>query len=373
MKQGALTVREFAKTVLDQKELKADYLADTKSMQIITGDPDHLFLDFVNPVAEGGIGAFERIKVSSRAARQIADKVKIPWKYFDRMQNGTREDRYLLQQNIDHWFSTEPKMRMLRTFKSNNPTLRAFLGNGYHRIDNHDVIQTILPIVLENGATIRSQELTDDHLYIKLITDKLEGQVVGDVVRGGIMIRNSETGMGSLTLTPFTEVLACTNGMVHTRGFDGEVLGYKKRHIGSSTLNRISGSSGSSGSKALFLSPETRMLQDAAILSEIADTTSAILNEETFRGIIDKMSEASSRTLGNPIETVELLQSTFGVSNDEKDGILGYLAKGGNESLYHTSQAVTAYSQDVEDYTRATELEMMGWDVLHMSQAVSLN
>lgn len=49
--------------------------------------------------------------------------------------------------------------------------------------------------------------------------------------------------------------------------------------------------------------------------------------------------------------------------------MLQHLVEGSDLTLYGLSNAVTRYSQDVESYDRASELEAIGYNVLSMGQS----
>ena len=51
----------------------------------------------------------------------------------------------------------------------------------------------------------------------------------------------------------------------------------------------------------------------------------------------------------------------------EQGGVLRHLASGGDLTHYGLINAVTAFSQDVVDYDRATELETMGGKLVELS------
>ena len=52
-------------------------------------------------------------------------------------------------------------------------------------------------------------------MYIKVVNPRLQADVVpGDVVQAGVIISNSETGLGSVTIQPLIYRLVCSNGMV---------------------------------------------------------------------------------------------------------------------------------------------------------------
>ena len=67
---------------------------------------------------------------------------------------------------------------------------------------------------------------------------------------------------------------------------------------------------------------------------------------------------------------VKLASSSFGITEDESNGVLEHLITGGDFSLYGLANAVTRFSQDVESYDRATKLEEIGYSVMTMSPAL---
>ena len=72
------------------------------------------------------------------------------------------------------------------------------------------------------SARPASCEVTENRLYVKAVTDRLQREVksrrVGDVVEAGVMISNSEVGLGSVLVTPFAHFLVCLNGMTREGG-----------------------------------------------------------------------------------------------------------------------------------------------------------
>ena len=78
---------------------------------------------------------------------------------------------------------------------------------------------------------------------------------------------------------------------------------------------------------------------------------------------------AEARVTSNDIPAVvKLASKDFRISDCESDGILNHFIKDHNYSLYGLSNAVTRFSQDVENYDRATELESIGFDILSMDR-----
>ncbi len=90
-------------------------------------------------------------------------------------------------------------------------------GDTLSLLDNFDLAEAVLPILAEMGQGIRivSTELTVSRMYIKAINERLELEVrKGDVVQAGMVISNSEIGLGSLKVEPLIYRLVCENGMV---------------------------------------------------------------------------------------------------------------------------------------------------------------
>ena len=65
------------------------------------------------------------------------------------------------------------------------------------------------------GMHFESCQLTESRMYIKVVNTRLQAEVVpGDIVQSGIIISNSEVGLGSVNIQPLVYRLVCSNGMV---------------------------------------------------------------------------------------------------------------------------------------------------------------
>ena len=72
-----------------------------------------------------------------------------------------------------------------------------------------------------------SCEVTESHLYLKVVNKKLKAEVgIGDVVQAGFVVSNSEVGLGSLKVEPLIYRLVCKNGLI-VKDF-----AQKKYHVG---------------------------------------------------------------------------------------------------------------------------------------------
>ncbi len=85
------------------------------------------------------------------------------------------------------------------------------------------------------------------------------------------------------------------------------------------------------------------------------------------RDFVADLTEARTDEMTRPVpEVMEISEKKFGLTQEETGGILGHLIKGGDLSRYGLHSAVTRFSQDVEDYDRATELEVLGGKIIEM-------
>lgn len=247
---------------------------------------------------------------------------------------------------------------MIRTMDyGSGRVARALLSERYRRIDNLEVASAVLPLFAgQDQYEVMSSAVTENRLYLKIVNHRLETEVrPGDIVQAGVMISNSEVGLGSVSFQPLIYRLVCTNGMVVN------ALGEKKRHVGKAALF--------DDGYAVY-SDDTVEAEDKAFLLKLRDVTMAAIEESRFTMVVDRLREAAGVPItGKVPEVVELTSKTFGLSQAEGDGILNYLIAGGDLSQYGLSNAVTRMSQDVDSYDRATTLESVGWDVINMEPA----
>lgn len=335
MKEGK-TLTELAIELERRSKSKIDIVADTREITMLSSGNVEV--------------AKDEFRVNEIAHSQIATRLDIPGKYYNRM---LKEFPNLLAENVNTWLKAEPEKRLLRTMDGK---LRAFLSERYQRIENEQIASAVLPILLEAGDDIRieSAEITDSRMYIKAVFPKIQREVSrGDVVQSGIVISNSEVGQGSVKIEPLVYRLVCLNGLIVNEA------SFMARHIG----RRIS----TEDSIVQILSDEALRADDNAMMLKIRDVTRASLSDINFGKIVDKMREAKDDKLkGSVPDSVKVLTKKHSLSQFEGDSILRHLIEGADLSRYGLLNAITRTSQDVESYDRATELETLGGVILEM-------
>jgi hypothetical protein len=291
-------------------------------------------------------------RVSPLAQRQLAEKLKIPFTYFDRMRT---EQPDLLDRNVNTWLQHDEERRMIRTLDG---TVRAVLSERYRRLDNFDLAESVVPVLRQLPDVIfESVELTEARMYLKCVTPRLEYEMApGDIVQAGVVVSNSETGQGMLSVQPLLFRLVCRNGLIAA---DSSL---RKTHVGRAL--------GTDEEALTVFQDDTLRADDQAFFLKVRDVVQAAVTEATFRQTAQKLQRTLNIPIvGNPVRTVEVLAQRYSLNDGERSGVLRHLIAEGNLSGYGLVNAVTHFSQDIRDYDRATEFESLGGKLIELSAA----
>ncbi len=343
MKQGIKTIQNLYEELERQRSARKDLIADTRSVTVSTAGK----LSMITVEAGGDKLSY---RISDLAHRQIADRLGIPFKYYERMR---MDNPALLDANINSWLNAAPEKRMLRTLDGK---LRAFLSDRYRRLDNLELVDHVLPVIAGmKGCEIASCAVTETNLYIKVINKSMRTEVVpGDVVQAGFVISNSEVGLGALKVEPLVYRLVCKNGLI------SKDLAHKKYHTGRQVED-------TDNAYELY-SEATLAADDKAYFMKVQDIVSAAVDEAKFMLTVNKLRMAMNiKTGADPVQTVEVLGDRYVLNKNERASILRHFIMAGEFTQYGLVNAVTRSSQDVADYNRATELERIGGTLLDES------
>jgi hypothetical protein len=349
------SVNDLAREVMRQAETKHDYVADTAVVTMTRDKDPALVLD--------QSGTYDLTPVSHS---QIAEHVKIPKPYYDRMRE---EDPDLLATNVERWFRKYPAPRMVRTLDGR---ARAFLSNSYRPLDHVDLVTAVMPVLAERKLNIMSCEITDTRLYLKAVDEKLFRDVpvgyrmgdgshkIFDTCAPAVIISNSEIGFGRLVIETGVYTRACTNLAMFGDG------GMRRTHVGQK--HKLLENSGIENIDAI-LSERTKAQSDKALWMQVHDIIGAAFDETKMATRIEKLSEAGERRIEaqNLNKVVEVTGDRFAFNEDEKSNVLKFLIEGGNLSQYGLHSAITRSAQEVDDYDRATELERVGGKVIELA------
>ena len=342
MKQGK-TLEGLGRELERQRRARKDFVADTRSLGLITDDKGSLLT-----MATGQDR--QEFCVNDLAHQQISARLGIPYRYYQKMQ---MEQPHLLDENVNTWFQKTPERRMVRVLDGN---VRAFLSDRYRRLDHLELCAAVLPIIHGmKGASIESCEVTETHLYLKVIHKKMKAEIsLGDAVQAGFVISNSEVGMGSLKVEPLVYRLVCKNGLIC------KDYAQKKYHVGRQA-------EGNREEAYEIYSDETLKQDDKAFFMKVQDTVRCAVDEARFQMTVNKMREAMQIPMEHePVKAVELLADKFQLTQNERGDVLRQLFMSGDSSRYGLVNAVTAASKIAKDYERAMELERIGGEILSM-------
>lgn len=346
MKEGK-TLTQLASQIKRERDERKDFIAPTTQLEY---------------VPEGDVGLV-RLKVGNKTyratptnhcLRQIGDRVGIPSKYVDRMRGENVE---LLAENVNWWWQHQPESRMLRTLLNGQHIARAFLSERYRPLENSDLAAVIMPKLEQLKCEVLSCEITETRLYIQAATPKIEAKLVGDVVRAGIVVSNSEVGSGALALDPLLYYLRCLNGMVMPRVMSRYHIG--RRNDPMFELDQA----------AEYYTDKTRELDDRAFWSKVNDVAEGLFDKGRFTAMVEKFENANDQKIGKVTDAVVDVTERFRLNEAESTAVLNHLIEGGNTSLFGLINAVTRTASDVESYDRSVELQRIGGQILELPKS----
>lgn len=347
MKIGKTSIAELVAQLKAEKEISRDFIVPTEKLHI-TAEKNPTLTMYNR-------GAYEVFDINENAHRQIASRLNIPYKYYERMRSDYPE---LLAENVNGWFEKEPEQRMLRTMGG---TARAFLSNKYRRIDNLELMQAVYPVLQDmDGVQVMSCEVTDNHLYLQIVSNKVSTEIAkGDIVQAGFIISNSEVGYGAVSVQPLVYRLVCTNGMVAKENT------HKRYHTG----KRVD----IDDDYELF-SDNTKILDDMAYFAKVQEIVRMAVDETKFNQQVIAMQKAMGVAVNPMIITpvVEELGKVHMLTKNEQEMVVQNFLLGDNYDgghIAHFNQfgvvnAITKTANQVESYERAVELEKIGGTVL---------
>ncbi len=347
MKTGT-TLVELAHELERQKNAKRDFVVPTEHLQIQSNGESKVRIGSDNDPQQFGV-----YRVSEHMHSQVSQRLGIPKKFYDRMRKDHAD---VFDTTVNALLEREPEKRLVRTLGS---TARAFLSDRYRRLDNADLAEAILPTLATMGVDVHSVALTERKLYLKCVIENVQAEVnVGDVVQAGLVISNSEIGIGAVQVQPLIYRLICKNGMIATD------QSWRKHNVG-----RLATTEETS---ELFTT-ETMQADDKAFFMKVRDVVRAVADQTLFEKIVDRMREATEDPITGKVErVVEALANRAALNDSEQSSVLRHLIEGGDLSRYGMMNAITATARDDDDalsYDRATELEAIGGQVIELPRS----
>lgn len=356
------SIQELANELVRIEETKKDFTVPVGALQatVITEErsdnPEKFAWKHKQVAISFKNGSVHDYTLNNWSGGQVAQFADIPREYFRRL---SEESPDLLAKNINHGLGQqkESESRLVRTIDGH---VRGFLSNRYRMLDSHDLMEAVMPMLIEHNFEVVSCELTERRLYLKTATPRIQGEVkTGDVVSYGVMVSTSDVGAGSLRVEPFFLRLWCLNGAVSTSSF-------RRAHLGRSNAER---------DVQEMLTDDTKRLNDQAFFATVKDYMAHSMKPEVFHAELNKMKDAANRPIKNlDLETVvDVTMKTVGVSGEGvKKGILEALADGNQNAGLTQWGLMNSFTAAAKmpsiDYDMATDLERAGGLILNLSK-----
>jgi hypothetical protein len=300
------------------------------------------------------------------ASSQIATYTNIPKAYYDRIK---AENSGVLSHMVNHGLQMAIHMatlnkkrvganesRMVRTLDGN---IRGFLSSRYRRLDSADLLETVLPVLNDNHFQVVSSELTDRRMYLKVTTDRIQGEVKkGMIVQYGLVISSSDVGCGSVRVEPLMYECWCDNGCISQTAM-------RKFHVGKDQAT---------DNIEALLSDATKEMDDEVFWRKTRDVVVGSMEEINFQRELNLLKEAHEVPIENMNleRVVDLTMKEVGITGEKKKhSILQHLASGADGrglNKYGLCNAFTYAAHQAEDinYEEATELERAGGKIIVM-------
>lgn len=290
----------------------------------------------------------------------------------DNLYNG------LLHGNRELGIPGDKRAFFLRTFEGRDNTLgyaRTLLSNSYRPIDNWDVLGTILSGLKEAGFTghvVRQADLTDDKMYVRISVPEVSALAPtllrnytspysrnrgadNPVVEAGLVITNSETGGAAFTITPELVVQICLNGLTIKKDM------IRKPHLGSKLDEGI-----------LKVSDKTRELNRKLVASQTKDAIETFLDPAYLERVVAAIENQSEEPITDVEKAIETVVQRQAFTKDDMSGLLTSFFDGGDRTRGGLVNAITAYSQQVDNADRAYEMDADAFDAAGFSRISGL-
>lgn len=365
------TLQDLAAMLTQQQARKVDLVAAASKVRAENG---LIVVAGADPVltADGVTEADGIYRPTAIFDEGVAAKLGIPVGYLKRLRE-VRPDLY--DANVNGWLHgfgdiapADARAFMLRTFRSDETgqgIARAFLSDRFGIIDHLDALTASLEGVHLAGieAQVAKADLTDRRMVVKVHAPEVQvlapellkgyrspftGASGSDnpVMFAGFRISNSETGGGAFSITPEITVEVCTNGMTVTKD------ALRSVHLGGKLEEGVINWSAETQRQALDL-----------IRAKTTDAVRTFLDVDYMRDVI----AGWEKQAGVAVETVDAVRDVtkgLNFSAEHVEGILGMFVKGGQMTVGGVVNAITAYSQTVEDADDAYDMETRATSLL---------
>jgi hypothetical protein len=391
------TLSDLAGLLQEQHPRKVDRVVPASKMRMENGV---LVVEGSNPVIDmdGVTMADGRYRPTSVFDEGLSEKLGIPLPYVRKM----RENRIdLYDENANGWlrgkkgsrrlvdaltneYETirepipgDPRSFLIRAFKDDDGGVgiaRAMLSDKYKVIDHLDALTAALEGVKMSGTevNITGCDLTERRMTVKIEAPGIRALAptllagyrspfrVGDgahsgyednpVVFAGFVLSNSETGGGAFTITPRLVIQICKNGLMITKD------ALRAVHLGGKMDEGVIQWSGDTMDKTLAL-----------ITARTRDAVATFLDQQYMETVITGLEEKAGAKVADPVKTIQTVGKKLQFSDAQIKGVLEHFVTGGQMTAAGVMNAVTSFSQTLDDADAAYDMEAAGLRALDLA------
>ncbi len=363
------TLDDLAAMLVEQQARKVDIVAPPKALRASNG---MLVIAGTEPVltADGVDLADGHYQPSAMFDEGVSDKLGIHLAYLRKLRAQAID---LYDANVNGWLErADPSRKFLvRCYRGEGGAgvARAFLSDGYKRIDHLDVLTAIMDGVRQAGIEVEVQgcDLTERRMYVRLFSEQIFAMapalLVGyrspfsgaegadnPVVWGGLVITNSETGDGAASITPRLVVQVCRNGMTITED------SHRAVHTGGRLAEGV-----------IDWSADTHRKNLELITAKARDAVARFLDPRYVRTVVARMERDAAEPVEQPQEAIELVSQQLRFTDEQRNAVLGHFIKGGSLTAGGVMHAVTSVAQTLSDADAAHDLESQALRVLALA------
>jgi len=154
-----------------------------------------------------GDSAGRTYSLSEVATSQMCQKLDIPVRYYRRLPDQMKI--VVANYDLERFKGTSFLVR------GKGNWIRAFLSAEYVAYNNSEIAQTAESLLRNGALEVKSFALEETHMFLKIISEDIVDRGAG--LKAGIIIGNSEVGMGSVSVEPFVFRKPCTNDLIVSR------------------------------------------------------------------------------------------------------------------------------------------------------------
>lgn len=306
-----------------QKPLKWDQKVDSSQLQmVLCGNQVRLHIN----------GRENPFLITRPCHNQIAEKLEIPIKYYNKMENEAPE---LLIENVNTWLRKNSKKIFIRGL---GDSIRASLSDRYRVIDHLDVLYCSLNELQAYEAEVEDCYLSEMEMNVKVKSNKLKDFIrhKDDLIIGGLLLVNSETGHRALRVEPRMFRVKCTNGMVI------EELVTRQIHLGDGNNE-----------------------SDEMVYLSIRRSIRELFGR--FGEIIHILRETTEIKIRNPQRVINNVVEHYKLSETQKENILIAFGMEPEHDKFGIANAITRAAQSEENWEKSIELERIGGKLITLS------